>query len=108
MKKEIRKGWILTVLMAACAFFAGCGSAEQDESARQVMKIVITPVPTPTPAPKKINPDAVAENGGITMVNQYVMEKSSGNSDASAGSEASGENTGDILEMTEPSEGGES
>ena len=108
MKKEIRKGWILAVLMAACAFFAGCGSAEQDESALQVMKIVITPVPTPAPAPKEISPDAVAENGGITMVNQYVMEKSSGSGGVSVEPEASGENPADILEMTEPSEGGES
>ena len=108
MKKEIRKGWILAVLMAACAFFAGCGSAEKDESALQVMKIVITPVPTPTPAPKEISPDAVAENGGITMVNQYVMEKSSGDGAVSAGSGASDENPADVPEMTEPSEGGES
>ena len=104
MRKEIRKGWSLAMLAVFCAFVGGCGNKEQDETAMQVMKITITPEPTPTTAPREINPDAVGENGGITMVNQYVLEKGAGETAAGEGTQT------DALNMTEPdaAEGGES
>ena len=108
MRKETKKGWILAVLAAVCVSAGGCGKKVQDEEAMQVMKITITPEPTPTTAPKEINPDAVGENGGITMINQYVLEKSAGESEAEAVSEDASE--ADSLDMaeSEPTEGWES
>lgn len=107
MRKEIRKGWILAMVAVFCTFAGGCGSKEQDEAAMQVMKITITPEPTPTAAPKEINPDAVGENGGVSMINQYVLEKSAGDSETAVAEETPDTDT---LDMTEPelSEGGES
>ena len=66
------------VLLLICSFLTGCGCGtkkERDKTAEEVVRISITPEVTPTPVPEQVNPDAVVTNGGITMVNQYLVEK---------------------------------
>ena len=66
------------VLLLICSLLTGCGCGkkkERDKTSEEVVRISITPEVTPTPIPEQVNPDAVVTNGGITMVNQYLVEK---------------------------------
>ncbi len=84
MKK--RTGIMLpAAVFAACVLLAGCGCGkEKDPAEQQVLKITVTPEPTATPVPEEVNPDAVVTSGGVTMVNEYLIQK---------GGTASGENS---------------
>lgn len=75
MKKKT--GIILAAgFFAACTLLAGCGCGkEKDPAEQQVLKITVTPEPTATPVPEEVNPDAVVTNGGVTMVNEYLLQK---------------------------------
>ena len=42
------------------------------------MKITPIPTATPTPVPRRVNKDAVAQSGSVTMVNEYLVQKRRG------------------------------
>ena len=88
MKRSIRtnkdkwiKGVILAVVLIVIAVFLGncaCGKKKAsvpDEASQGVMKISPAPTPTPTEAPRRVSKDAVATNGNVTMVNEYLVQK---------------------------------
>lgn len=112
MKNMYRKALIVTLLLAFCIAAAGCGKKkEQDAQSQQVLKITITPSAAPTKAPDEMNPDAVVTNGNMTMVNEYLDQKSSqDNAAAPAGTDggtvSDQDNTGS--EESDENSGGES
>ncbi len=60
-----------------------CMWEENGESTRRresqgVMKITPIPTATPTPVPRRVNKDAVAQSGSVTMVNEYLVQKEEG------------------------------
>ncbi|MDO4648685.1 MAG: hypothetical protein Q4B26_08540 [Eubacteriales bacterium] len=73
-----RKGTILILGMLCGLVLSGCGKTE-DEMSNQVVQLTITPAPTPTPKPVESYPEATAEKNGITMVNQYLIDKEKSN-----------------------------
>ncbi len=71
------------VLLTACLLgtglmLGGCGSEKLEKEATEVIELSITPKPTPTPEPVEDHPEAVAEKNGVTMINQYLMDKVNG------------------------------
>jgi hypothetical protein len=83
MKKENKIQRNIKMFAAAfilCSFLVsqtGCVSkTETDEASRGVIKISITPRVTPTPELSEIDQSAVVTNGNLTMINEYLAEKS--------------------------------
>lgn len=88
MKK--RTTMLLAALVMAGVFISGCGCGkEKNPAEQQVLKITVTPEPTATPVPEEVNPDAVVTSGGVTMVNEYLIQKgsTSGNADVTPAAE---------------------
>ncbi|MDO4272796.1 MAG: hypothetical protein Q4D16_03930 [Eubacteriales bacterium] len=80
MKRTYRKVLVFTLALSASIFISGCGCGkkkEPDAQSQQVLKITITPSVAPTKAPDEMNPEAVVTNGNMTMVNEYLDQKSS-------------------------------
>ena len=51
------------------------------------MKITPIPSPTPTVAPRQVNKDAVAQNGDVMMINEYLVQKEGQNASGTDTSE---------------------
>ena len=85
MRKHVKKIVIaacVIILLILCMFIRSCACGpkkEIDPASEQVLPLTMAPEATPTPAPEEIDPAAVVSNGGITMVNEYLAEKSSAN-----------------------------
>ncbi len=75
------KGGILAVILLIIIIFAGscaCGkknASQPDAASTEVMKITPIPSPTPTVAPRQVSADAIAKDGNVTMVNEYLLQK---------------------------------
>ena len=75
------KGGILAAILLVIVIFAGScacskkNAEEPDAASTSVMKITPVPSPTPTVVPRQVSKDAVAQSGGVTMVNEYLLQK---------------------------------
>ena len=75
------KAGILAVILLIIIIFAGscaCGkknASQPDAASTGVMKITPIPSPTPTVAPRQVSADAIAKDGNVTMVNEYLLQK---------------------------------
>ena len=87
------KGGILAAILLVIIIFAGscaCGrknAKEPDAASQGVMKITPIPSPTPTVAPRQVNKDAVAQNGDVMMINEYLVQKEGQNASGTDTSE---------------------
>lgn len=105
------KGGILAVFLLVIVIFAGscaCGKKTvkaPDAASQGVMKITPIPSPTSTPVPRQVSKDAVAQNGSVTMVNEYLVQKGE---EKASGSDAAGKSSdsseGSSSEQTDTSE----
>lgn len=109
MKKRYIKMTGFFAGLLACALLTGCGDKETDPAAEQVLEITITPAATPTPAPEELNPAAVTEKDGITMVNGYLEQQGASSAGTAAQPDASGteEDGAQETDQTEETSGGE-
>lgn len=91
------KGGILAAILLVIVIFAGsCACSkktakEPDAASQGVMKITPIPSPTPTVAPRQVNADAVAQNGSVTMINEYLVQKEEQGASAADTAKASSE-----------------
>lgn len=74
--KIYKKMMLVSVVAMSSILICGCGEKKAaDQEASQVIQISIAPESvTPTPAPDQIDPAAVATNGNLTMVNEYLTD----------------------------------
>lgn len=67
---------LVSVAVMLSIFICGCGEKKvADQEASQVIQISIAPESvTPTPTQDQIDPVAVATNGNLTMINEYLTD----------------------------------
>ena len=70
---------------------------------KSVMKITPVPSPTPTVVPRQVSKDAVAQSGGVTMVNEYLLQKEDSSTDTQQKDNA-GDTSKDTAETDNESE----
>ena len=102
-KEQWIKGGILAAILLVIVIVAGscaCGKKktvkEPDAASQGVMKITPIPSTTPTVAPRQVDADAVTQNDGVTMVNEYLVQKNDQKSTGTADSttESTADNAG--------------
>lgn len=74
--KIYKKMVLVSIVAMFSIFICGCGEKKAaNQEVSQVIQISIAPESvTPTPAPEQIDPAAVAINGNLTMVNEYLTD----------------------------------
>lgn len=103
------KGGILAAILLVIVIFAGScacskkNAEEPDAASISVMKITPVPSPTPTVVPRQVSKDAVAQSGGVTMVNEYLLQKEDSSTDTQQKDNA-GDTSKDTAETDNESE----
>ena len=103
------KGGILAAILLVIVIFAGScacrkkNAEEPDAASTSVMKITPVPSPTPTVVPRQVSKDAVAQSGGVTMVNEYLLQKEDSSTDTQQKDNA-GDTSKDTAETDNESE----
>lgn len=103
------KGGILAVILLVIVIFAGScacskkNAEEPDAASTSVMKITPVSSPTPTVVPRQVSKDAVAQSGGVTMVNEYLLQKEDSSTDTQQKDNA-GDTSKDTAETDNESE----
>lgn len=104
--KIYKKMMLVSAAAMFSIFICGCGEKKAaDQEASQVIQISIAPESvTPTPALDQIDPAAVATNGNLTMINEYLTDAPSTPSvvEANAADIPETGNTGSSMDQAAP------
>ena len=104
----IKCGILAAILLVIVIFAGSCACSkknaeEPDAASTSVMKITPVPSPTPTVVPRQVSKDAVAQSGGVTMVNEYLLQKEDSSTDTQQKDNA-GDTSKDTAETDNESE----